>query len=219
MTDEPALALRQRANREEVLDAAAEAFIERGYAATSIDDVADQLGGTKGRVYHYFRTKGDLFLGVHRRALDMAIAAVTPLFDADTSATTKLHDMAEAHARLMMEESSYMRLAVQHAEMALAVEGRTPRRALLEVLALRNEYESLFETVIAEGIQLGEFRQVDAGLMAKAALGSLNWISVWYRPAGRGKTQPQAPEIAAEFAQFVVAGLVNPKRATRERKR
>jgi AcrR family transcriptional regulator len=210
------LEVRQRAHRDEVLDAAAEAFIERGYAATSIDDVADRLGCTKGRVYHYFRTKGELFLGVHHRALEMAIAAIKPAVDAKASAAERLHAMASAHARLMVEEASYMRLAVQHAEMALAIEGRTPRQALLDVSALRQQYEGYFELVISEGVANGEFRQVPPNLMAKAGLGSLNWIGVWYRPGGRGS---DTGEIAEEFAQFVLAGLLVPKRAREVRKK
>ncbi len=215
---EVSLEARQRASSDEVLDAAAEAFIERGYTATSIDDVAERLGCTKGRVYHYFRTKGELFLGVHRRALDMAIAAVGPIYEGDAPAATRLYDMAEAHARLMMEESSYVRLAVQHAEMALALEGRTPRKALLEVFALRQEYESIFESVIADGVKNREFRDVSPNLMAKAALGSLNWMSVWYRPSAGTKARASAAEIAPAFAEFVVAGLragPAPKKSTR----
>jgi AcrR family transcriptional regulator len=213
------LEVRQRANRDEVLDAAAEAFIERGYAATSIDDVADRLGCTKGRVYHYFRTKGELFLGVHHRALDKAIAAIKPAVHAETSATDRLHAMASAHARLMVEETSYMRLAVQHAEMALALEGRTPRKAMLDVSALRQQYEGYFELVIAEGVESGEFRSVPPNLMAKASLGSLNWIGVWYRPGKSGRSVPKSDEIAEEFAQFVLAGLLAPKRARAARKK
>jgi AcrR family transcriptional regulator len=208
------LALRQRTSREEVLDAAAEAFIERGYAATSIDDVANRLGCTKGRVYHYFRTKGELFLGVHRRALDMALEAVRPIVATDAPAADKLSQMASAHALLMVEEASYMRLAVQHAEMALALEGRTPRQALLDVFALRQEYEGYFERVIADGVRSGEFRDVNPNLMAKAGLGSLNWISVWYRPNGRGRTKTPTDVIASEFSQFVLAGLLAEPKAS-----
>lgn len=205
---------RQRANRDEVLDAAAEAFIERGYAATSIDDVADRLGCTKGRVYHYFRTKGELFLGVHQKALDLAIAAVQPIYESTGTPSERLHGMARAHALLMMEEASYMRLAVQHAETALALEGRTPRRAVLDVYALRQEYGDRFEKVIADGIESGEFRDVNPTLLARAGLGALNWISVWYRPKGRGRTPTPASEIATAFADFVLAGVsVAPKAA------
>jgi AcrR family transcriptional regulator len=207
-TTEGSLAVRQRASREEVLDAAAEAFLERGYAATSIDDVAERLRGTKGRVYHYFRTKGELFLGVHRRALDLAIEAVAPILDAEGTATERLHRMASAHARLMVEESSFMRLAAQHTEMGLALEGRTPERDLLEVFALRQRYEGYFERVISEGVRSGEFRPVNANLMAKAGLGALNWISVWFRPDARPRAGAGPAEITEEFATFVLAGLV-----------
>jgi AcrR family transcriptional regulator len=211
------LEVRQRASRDEVLDAAADAFTERGYAATSIDDVADRLGCTKGRVYHYFRTKGELFLGVHRKALEMALSAVQPAAEGGGTAAERLYGMAEAHARLMMEEASYMRLSVQHTEMGLALEGRTPNSASLEVLRMRQTYEALFETVIAEGTENGEFRPVNPGLMAKAALGSLNWITVWYRP-GRSRTAP-IKDTPAEFATFIVAGLAADRPAARSRKK
>jgi AcrR family transcriptional regulator len=203
-----ALHERQQASREEVLDAAAEAFIARGYAATSIDDVADRLGCTKGRVYHYFRTKGELFLGVHRKALDMAIAAIAPVMDQEATARQRLYDMCVAHARLMIEQTSFMRLAAQHAEMNLAAEGRTREEAVGEIFALRSSYEGYFEKVIEQGVTAGEFRQVDAALLARAALGPLNWMSVWYQPDRPTRQKADARNIPQEFAAFIVAGLL-----------
>jgi AcrR family transcriptional regulator len=203
-----ALHERQQTSREEVLDAAAEAFIARGYAATSIDDVADRLGCTKGRVYHYFRTKGELFLGVHRRALDMATAAIMPIWEQEGTARQRLYDMCVAHAQLMIEKTSFMRLAAHHAEMNLAAEGRTREDAVRQVFGLRAAYEGYFEKVIQQGVAAGEFRPVDAALMAKAALGSLNWLSVWYHPGRSGKARADGRQIPAEFATFIVAGLL-----------
>lgn len=207
-TEATALRSRQKMSRLEVLDAAAEAFIERGFAATSIDDIADRLGCTKGRVYHYFRTKGELFLGVHHRALELSIAAIEPIFASEGPAGDRLRDMAVAHARLMMESSSYMRIAVQHTEMSLAMEGRTPRNAPDEVFDLRERYEAMFEDVISEGIASGEFRAGNANLMAKACLGSLNWMSVWYRPSATGRSKIKAAEIPVEFALYVTKGVL-----------
>jgi hypothetical protein len=138
----------------------------------------------------------------------MAINAVGPLAEQDAPALGRLFKMAEAHARLMMEETSYMRLAVQHAEMSLALEGRTPRQALTDVFSLRQRYEAIFESVIDDGVKAGEFRDVNPSLMAKACLGSLNWMSVWYRPgANRSRNRLKSNEIATEFAEFVTRGL------------
>jgi AcrR family transcriptional regulator len=201
------LRARQQMSREEVLDAAAEAFIARGYAATSIDDVADRLGCTKGRVYHYFRTKGELFLGVHRKALDLAFAAVSPVWEQEGSARDRLFTMCVAHARLMIEHTSFMRLAAQHAEMSLAIEGRTRENSVKEIFDLRARYEGLFGQVIRQGVDAEEFRPVDAALLAKAALGSLNWMSVWYQPSRSGRVTADARKIPEEFAAFIVAGL------------
>jgi AcrR family transcriptional regulator len=211
-----ALRERQQMSREEVLDAAAEAFIARGYAATSIDDVADRLGCTKGRVYHYFRTKGELFLGVHRKALDLAMAAIVPVMEHEGSARQRLSDMCVAHARLMIEQASFMRLAAQHAEMNLATEGRTREDAVSEIFALRASYEGYFEKVIQQGVAAGQFRQVDAALMAKAALGTLNWMSMWYQPGKPSRTKADARHIPQEFATFIVAGLLADDRAPAE---
>ena len=64
----PRLALGRPGPREDgrkaILDAAATAFARRGYLATTIDAIADELGATKGRVYHYYRGKAEIFLDV-----------------------------------------------------------------------------------------------------------------------------------------------------------
>jgi AcrR family transcriptional regulator len=63
----------------DILSAAATASSERGYAATSIDDVARRLGATKGRVYHHFSSKGDLFAQVFKTGMDMNFEAIAPI--------------------------------------------------------------------------------------------------------------------------------------------
>ena len=72
--DEADLAVRQA----EILNAAAHAFMDQGFAATTLDRVADRLGATKGAVYYYYRSKSDLFFAVHRRAMELTRAALEP---------------------------------------------------------------------------------------------------------------------------------------------
>jgi hypothetical protein len=49
----------------------------------------------------------------------------------------------------------------------------------------RQLFETYFRQALEEGIAAGEFRQIDAGIVAKAMLGAHNWVGVWYRPEGR----------------------------------
>ena len=53
-----------KTSRDEILQAAAELFMAYGYTATSIDAVAERLGATKGRIYHHWRSKADLYFDV-----------------------------------------------------------------------------------------------------------------------------------------------------------
>ncbi|MGV0684618.1 TetR/AcrR family transcriptional regulator [Mycolicibacterium thermoresistibile] len=197
---------RQVERRDEVLVAAADAFTSRGYAATSIDDIADRLGATKGRVYHYFRTKGEIFIGIHKRALELAFASLEGIVDNGEPAVNRLYRMAEAHAMLMMTGANFMRLAARHTDMGLASEGRTRQEDIDEILKLRHEYEAQFEHVIADGMAAGEFQAKDSFLMAKAVLGALNWMSMWYNPRA-DDTEAQKRRIAQSMAEFVTHGL------------
>lgn len=200
---------RQKASAEEILDAAARAFSRRGFAATSIDDVADELDCTKGRIYHYFRTKGDLFLGIHHRSLVWALEAIAPYVDKeDLTPTERLRGMVYGHAMHLMEHADYMGPAQHHTEMNLAREGRAKGNSIDEIFSMRREFEQRFVEVIQHGIDAGEFRGGDAALLAKAVLGSVNWMSVWFRTGSAQDTPEEHEHIATSFADFAMHGML-----------
>lgn len=190
----------------DILEAAAIAFTRTGYEATTIDDIADQLGATKGRVYHYYRAKADIFLDVVLTGMEEMIAGVQPIAaSADISSADRLWRMVHHHAGLMMTRHSFQRVAVQAVEMHRLKEHSTQKAALKKVIALRDQYEQLFADVIDEGKREGLFRDVDPRLATKPALGALNWINIWYDPERGDYATVQ--RVAAEYADFIVNGL------------
>lgn len=200
-------AARGDAGRAAIMDAAAEMFMLHGYSATSIDDVARALGATKGRVYHYYRSKADLFFDVHKRALEQNLEGVRPLLDDPAGPLDRLRRMVHAHAMLMMTQLPYQRVSVQGVEMHLV--GSTTarqRERLREVIDMRRTYEEAFVRVLDEGVAAGELRPCAPRLVAKALLGALNWITVWYRPRD-GESEADREAIAAEFTAYLVDGL------------
>ena len=90
-------------SRADILQAAANCFTERGYAQTSIDDVARRLSATKGRIYHHYPSKADLFADVFKTGMDMNYAAVAPYRDMPGSPIERWRRMATAHVRQMVE--------------------------------------------------------------------------------------------------------------------
>lgn len=192
----------------EVLDAAARVFARQGYDGTSIDDIADELGSTKGRVYHYFRTKADILLGVQtagtRRLVEGARAIVE---DASLAPDEKLFDMARTHAAAMMGDYAYQSVSLRTLQSKSGVKtGRDdPDWAL--VVGLRREYEDLYATVLGEGTVTGVFDVDDERLTMRGILGALNWITVWFDPdAEAGSRRRSQEQIADAMAEFVVAG-------------
>lgn len=167
-----------------LLDAAAKAFTTFGFAAASIDVIANQLGATKGSVYYHYRSKSELFFAVHKRAMVINLRVQLPVVEADSlSALEKLYDMSYRHAMTMMESLYYQRVTVQGVELHQSI-STTPleREALSEVVAMRDAYEHLFEQVLSQGMADGLFCPLEPSLAAKSILGSLNWTTVWYRP-------------------------------------
>jgi AcrR family transcriptional regulator len=192
--------------RKAILDAAATAFARRGYLATTIDAIADELGSTKGRVYHYYRGKAEIFLDVVVTGMYDLIEELQPLAqERDLAPSERLYRMAHRHASLMMVRNHPMRVSVQAVEMRTVPEIAVHAGTLTEVFELRRRYEQIFIDVVEEGIEAGEFASGDSGLAVKAALGSLNWIPIWYTPE-RG-SEDDVDRVADSFARFILNGL------------
>lgn len=193
--------------RAAVLDAAARAFMHDGYAGTSIDDVAEQLGGTKGRVYHYYRSKADLFFDVHSESMRQNFEGAGAIAHEGGSPIDRLERMVRAHALLMMTHLPYQRVSVLGVEMHLAGNTTSKQRATLrDAIARRDEYERLFVQVVEDGIAAGEIRPLDAALVVKGLLGALNWITIWYRPR-EADTDESRVRIAEEMTTYLISGL------------
>jgi len=194
-------------SREEILAAAAEVFRDFGYAATSIDDVADRLGATKGRIYHYYRSKADLYFDVQIGAMSRLSAAIEPIARGPGSPAEKLHAMACRHAEILMRDMASQKVAVQGLERSLLGNGSVRHgKTLRQIIRLRDEYEQLFVEVIDAGIRAGELVDMPPRLASKPLLGAINWLTVWFTPR-RLQNDEDIAELARTHADFVLRAL------------
>lgn len=196
-------------SREEIVRAAARAFMTNGYAAVSIDAVARELGCTKGRIYYEYAAKADLFFDVQDEAMQMNIRAVGPHAAARGPARERLRRMLEEQLILIMTQLPFQRVLVQGVEMHQ--QGRTTpaQRAVLDrQIRRRDAYEKLYVKVLAEGIRQGGFRKVNPRIFVKVLLGSLIWVTVWYRPR-KQETDASRAKLARELADYMMEGLTS----------
>lgn len=196
--------------RAEILDAAAVAFMEYGFAGTSIDMVADVLGSTKGKIYYHFKSKTDLFLDVHRETMSAYIQAVEAVAAGPDTPLTKLRDVLMTLALQVMDRLPYAKVAVQGVDMHMSLSTTPEQRTVLrEIIDLRDRGETILVEIIEQGIAEGALRSCKPRLIVKPMLGALNWMTVWYRQRPED-TAATRQALAEELVDYLLNGIIAP---------
>ncbi|EAQ04183.1 putative TetR-family transcriptional regulator [Pseudooceanicola batsensis HTCC2597] len=191
----------------EIIEAAAQCFMERGYHATTVDDVATRLNATKGRIYHHYATKTDLFFDVHRTGMDRLFSAIRPVHDRGGPARERLVAMLLAHARAMLEHHTYETVVAQGVQVHRfdqTTEGQ--RQTMRDLIATRDTLEQLFKSTLEDAIAEGTLAARDVSIAVKVLLGGLQWSIFWYRPQP-GETEADRVALAEKMVAPLVAGL------------
>lgn len=186
--------------KRQIEDVASGLFSAKGYAATSVRDIARALDLQGGSLYAHIASKEDVLWSIVHRAAERFHAAVRPIANAPTPVAERLRGMVRAHVSVVTAD-------IEHATVFLH-EWRFLSPARRAAIARqRDAYEAYWRAVIAEGMANGEFRPGDAKMAGLGILSALNGVAQWYRADG-----PLAPEaIAASFADLFLRGLAAPR--------
>lgn len=193
--------------RSRILDAAAEAFMLSGFANATIDDIAREVGATKGLVYYHFRSKFDIYLAVYEEAMGRVRRRVEPHAAGDGSGRDRLVAMSVAHEVNLMTDLAYHHVVHQavRGEMSTALKARQ-RDALLALNKLRSDYEQMFHRVVEEGIADGSLRGIEPSLATRTLLSNLNAVDAWYRRLEH-QTTAEIDDLARQIVDLLIGGL------------
>lgn len=165
---------RKDARPEEIVNAALEEFVERGFAATRLEDVARRAGVTKGTLYLYFKNKEALFKAVVRQTIVPVIAQGESTARSFTgSARELLEQLVREYWRLVYETSL---AGIPKLMMAEAANFPELARFYYDEVVTRGH--RLMASVIERGIAHGEFRPMDVPVAAKLAMAPLMHATV-----------------------------------------
>jgi len=194
-------------SRADILRAAATCFMEQGYNATSIDDVARRLGATKGRIYHYYPSKADLFADVYRTGMDMNYATIEPYRNLPVGPLEKWKKMAAAHTHQMIATRHFQRAVWEGVELTLRGATTPEQRAVLgELLAYRTSYGEIFREILVQGLEAGAFRFENVSIANQVMFMTLNSPIFWYSPRP-GETEEDIVAIVRQIVTFALRGL------------
>lgn len=167
---------------DQLLDVAARLFGAGGYEATTLEQIAQELGILKGSLYHYISSKAELLDLINRRRLQQLIAEAEAIEGLELPADAKLERVMRAHLATL--DASYPESSQWFVEPAPPRGGAG--EAIRPVDSPNRDYERLVGRIIAGGMTSGVFRSdLDPQVAALTLLGSCNWLTRWYRRGGR----------------------------------
>ncbi|HET8704663.1 MAG TPA: TetR/AcrR family transcriptional regulator [Pseudomonadales bacterium] len=166
---------RKDARPDEIMRAAMQLFVERGFTATRLDDIAQQAGVSKGTLYLYFKSKEDIFkTAVTESVVPEIERAEAATKDYQGSMRDLLTELLQSWARFARETpvSGVAKLMV-----AEAANFPDMAKFYFEQVVLR--VRAIFASVVEKGITSGEFRPLPVDLVVRDLTWSLIFASVW----------------------------------------
>ncbi|RDE24360.1 TetR/AcrR family transcriptional regulator [Motiliproteus coralliicola] len=194
----PKVQAQQAAQRQRLLDAATALVAEGGFNAMTIAATAERAGVATGTVYKHFTNKGELCAELFRCATEVEVEQVRSLVTQDGSAAERL--------RAVISNFAARALRGQRLAYALIAE---PVGALVEAerLHYRRSYATLFQSLIQEGIDRGEFAAQDAGISASALVGIIAETLVGPLNWHDSRSTPQAEHLVPQLQAVCLRAL------------
>jgi AcrR family transcriptional regulator len=185
-----------RPREAELHAAATRLFRQRGFHATSMQDLGEALGMNRGSLYHYISAKDELLWTILTRALDLLEERVRPILESDAPAVDRLTDAIREHLRVAADHADELSL--------IQIEWRAlDRGRQAEIIRRRDAYEAGWRAALEAGITDGSLRAFDVRLAGIGILSACNWFTQWYRPGGPSSVD----EVANAFAELFLEGL------------
>ena len=208
MTTVPARRGRPGHSLDSLLDVAVAVFNERGFEATSMDELATRLGVTKSAIYHHVPSKVELL----RLALDRALDGLFAVLD-EPGATTgpaidRLEHVVRGSVRVLTTELPFVTLL-------LRVRGNSPVET--DALRRRREFDRVVTDLVRAAEEQGDVRpDVDPAVTSRLLFGTVNSLTEWYRP-GRGLDADALADalVTTTFSGLRTAARPSPREALR----
>lgn len=183
-------------SRQEILRTAARLFRERGYDATSMNDISTALKLSKGGLYHHFRSKDEILFHIMNHAMDLTEERVLNPIRGIADPEERLRALIRLHIELVLRARDREITVILHENHPL------PAALRKKVNIRKKGYIHYLEQLIMEVQGARNSHNVTHRAAAFALLGMINWIYQWYRPEGGLKEE----DLIRQYTEIFFAG-------------
>jgi AcrR family transcriptional regulator len=184
--------------KEKITEQSIRLFEKKGFSETSIQDIVDSLGVTKGTYYYYFSSKEELLMDIH-------IKYIKNLVEAQEKILHNEHN----NCKEKLAEIVYMLIGnIDNQGPSAKIFFREMKNLkpehLEKIIPIRDQFRINIEQLIREGIDKGEFKEhLNAPIIALGVLGVTNWSYQWFKPHG----SKSAKEVSDIFVDMILNGV------------
>lgn len=186
-------------SRQEILRTAARLFQQRGYDATSMNDVAAALKLSKGGLYHHFQSKDEILFEIMNHAMELTQERVIAPVRSIADPLERLRALIRLHIEVVLSPRDREITVMLHENHPL------PPALRKRINHRKKEYVHFVESLIAD---VQRARTGKAAVSPRAAafalLGMINWIYQWYKPEG----ELQANNLIPQFTELIFGGIL-----------
>lgn len=186
-------------SRQEILRTAARLFQQRGYDATSMNDVAASLKLSKGGLYHHFQSKDEILFEIMNHAMELTQERVLTPVRSIADPVERLRALIRLHIEVVLSPRDREITVMLHENHPL------PPALRKRINHRKKEYVHFVESLIAD-VQRSRSSKgaVSPRAAAFALLGMINWIYQWYKPEG----ELQANNLIPQFTELLFGGVL-----------
>jgi len=187
---------RREATRARVFEEAVRLFAEKGFAATSPQDIADAAGLTRQAFYYYGFTKDDLLTQIMEDLSSRTSLRLRATVAESTDYAKNLHNLVFLIVSDRVHNRERVRLLIRS-------ESELPKGLAESYTAARKDAVALVRDVVEAGVAAGQFRKLDTNVAVQSIVGMSDSVVWWFEPHEDRPVEPIAEEMATNAVEML----------------
>lgn len=196
------VSLRERKNKlkkQEITESALKVLSEKGYHATTMEEVAARLLMTKGSVYYYFKDKQHLVYESQIMLLEQSIENMSRIKSKALTIEAELLESIVVHIEYVLAERAGFELMANFKEIF-------SNSQVIAIEKIRKKYAVHYDELLKLGVEDGIFHIDDIKLVRNLVLGAMNWMAVWYAEGGEKSKEEIAHDVGYYLLRIIKDG-------------
>ncbi|ASF38086.1 TetR family transcriptional regulator [Halobacillus halophilus] len=184
--------------KQKMIDVSIHLFDKKGFTETSIQEIVDELGVTKGTFYYYFTNKQELLTTIHLNFIEFLLKKQDEILqDEAKDSREKLRAMIYMVLQSINERKKSARIFFREMR-------NLGPKYLEQNVEKRDQFRKNLQQLVEEGIRKGEFQEdLHADMVTRGILGMTNWSYYWYNPEG----DVSAEELTDIYVEILLNGI------------